>query len=255
LARVVSRSLGFIGLTAATLIGFESAALGAKPLARREAMSRWSGRFGRVVLRLLGLELVRQGALAAVGRYPARSADGRGRVFVANHRSVLDVLVALAVADITFMSRHDVADWPLIGLAATRFGTVFVERGDRASGSQAIRAAHRLLEDGRAVIIFPEGTTYAGDEVRDFRFGAIRTAQLAGVEVVPLGLAYEDDRVAFGDESFPTHAWRIGGMRRIRLAVAAGEPLDVRQLSVEDATKLVRERVQALVREARATLS
>ncbi len=249
--RLAGRGAGFLACTAGTLAGLELSSLGADSAGKAAALARWSSRWARVVVPLCGLELVRVGALEAVQRYPGQGANGRGRVFIANHRSILDVLLAMAVAEITFMSRHDVARWPCIGLAARRAGTVFVDRRDKASGQDAITAAVTLLESGRGVIIFPEGTTFSGDEVRPFRYGAVRAAERAGAEVVPLGIAYEDDTVAFGDESFAAHLRRVGGQRRVRVAVAGGAPLELRGLPLEQANAKACARVQELVVEAR----
>ena len=48
------------------------------------------------LLRLYGLEVSARGPFVEGGRYPARDASGRGRLFVMNHRSMLDIFVNLA---------------------------------------------------------------------------------------------------------------------------------------------------------------
>src|SRR5690349_4848400 len=51
-------------------------------------------------------------------------------VVVANHRSYLDIPVLASVLPVAFMSRADVAGWPIFGAGARAVGCVFVERDD-----------------------------------------------------------------------------------------------------------------------------
>src|SRR6478609_5701447 len=95
------------------------------------------------------------------------------------------------------VSRADLAGWPVIGLAARRVGTLFVDRSDKRSGAAVINAMITGLESGRGVMVYPEGTTFAGDEVRPFRAGAFLAAQRAGAEIVPVGIAYGGDGASF----------------------------------------------------------
>ena len=50
-------------------------------------------------------------------------------------------------------------------------------------------------------MLYPEGTTYSGDEVRPFRAGAFLAAQRTGAEIVPVGIAYEGDAASYGETS------------------------------------------------------
>src|SRR5690606_26775233 len=105
-----------------------------------------------------------------IGRVPGDPPE-RGRVIVSNHRSTIDVGVLLATFGGTMVSRGDLARWPLLGRAARSVGTVFVDRGDAKSGASTIRSIQRHLATGRSIGIFPEGTTFEGDEVRPFHAG------------------------------------------------------------------------------------
>ena len=81
-------------------------------------------------------------------------------------------------------------------------------RHRRARDPQAPQVA------GQTVIVFPEGTTFAGDEVRPFHAGAFVAALRTGAEIVPVGLAYQrGSGAAFVDESFLA-APRANGRRR-----------------------------------------
>jgi 1-acyl-sn-glycerol-3-phosphate acyltransferase len=87
----------------------------------------------------------------------------------------------------------------------------------------AIRAVRRLLDAGATVIVFPEGTTFLGDEVRPFQPGVFLLGE--GVEVIPVGLAYDHPSAEYGDETLAEHASRIAKRPKTRVAVAIGAPI------------------------------
>ena len=112
-------------------------------------------------------------------------------IYVSNHRSYLDILVLSAHLGgrATFLSRHDVADWPVVGRAARDTGVVFVDRDDPQSRARAARELERRLgHDG--LIVFPEGTTTGDSLPGRFEAGIFRLLHAAGVPIVPVTLRY-----------------------------------------------------------------
>ena len=263
--RVPVRVAGSVGLTLGRLACLEAErTLAADDRARDDATYRWMQRLGLGILRLYGLEVTARGPYVearahgpASGhpRYPARDARGRGRLFVMNHRSMLDIFVTLAFFEANMVSRADLSSWPVMGLAARRVGTLFVDRSDKQSGAAVIRAMGDAVERGRGVMVFPEATTFAGDEVRPFRAGAFLAAARTGAEIVPVGIAYEGQSASWGDdESFAQHAIRICSTRRLRIGLEIGEAIPGDRGDIEAVKALAHERVQALVLRARASL-
>jgi len=215
-------------------------------------------RYGAGLLRLYGLEVSAEGPYVELpgGRYPARDASGRGRLFVMNHRSMLDIFVNLAFLEANIVSRADLSRWPVIGLAARRVGTLFVDRSSKQSGAAVISAMCGAVERGRAVMVYPEGTTFSGDEVHPFRPGAFLAAERTGAEIVPVGIAYEGDAASFLDETFANHLLRVSSTRRIRIGLSVGEAIRGDQAGGVEALKaLAHERVEELVRRARRRLA
>lgn len=143
----------------------------------------WKRKWSRGALRIVGLEV------HVVAGTPAWESE-RGRIIVSNHRTPLDIMALLYLFGGHFLANHRVERAPIIGAGARRIGTVFVDREDRRSGVGAIRALRRLLEEKRTVIVFPEGTTFGGDEVRPFKGGAFTAGNGLPVEIVPVGFAY-----------------------------------------------------------------
>ncbi len=145
------------------------------------------------------------------------------RLVVANHRSPFDIGVLLELFGGHALSRADLASWPVIGLAAKRAGTIFVDRASESSGANALRTIRRKLKEGASVLVFPEGGTFEGDEVRPFKPGALAALRGLDAEVVPVGLAY-DHGAEFTDESFVAHVVRVAGRPITRCVVSVGAP-------------------------------
>lgn len=184
--------------------------------------------------------------------FPVAPAE-RARLVVANHRSPVDILLLLRHFGGCVLSRADLERWPVLGPAARHGGTIFVDREDRGSGVKAIREIRRRLSAGRTVIVFPEGTTHAGDDVRPFLGGAFAAVRGLDAELLPVGLAYEPGSEFVG-ETFMEHIARVAARPRTRVALCAGSPRPA--VGTRDAMAgATRDEVQVLVHRARAALS
>lgn len=256
LLRFPARTAGFVGLTF-TLYGMLELDTARSPDSERELVLRkWIQRYGKGLLQLYGVDVIAEGPFVSSGvRYPGKDARGRGRVFLMNHRSGLDIPVTLAFFEATIVSRSDLAGWPVIGMAARRVGTLFVDRTDKNSGSAVIDAMTKALESGIGVMVYPEGTTFGDDEVRPLRVGGLVAAQRAGAEIVPVGVAYEGKGLAFVDEPFTKHMVRVSTARGARAAISVGEAITTEGKSIDALKEEARELIQARVRRAREALS
>lgn len=220
-----------------------------------DVINKWVPRWARFNIEVFGVQLEAHGKFLDDGKpYPGRDAGQIGRVFVANHRSGMDIPVLFNVAETRVISRHDLASWPLLGRAAQRVGTLFVDRKSRRSGASVLREVDKALKRGEGVAMFPEGTAYDSDEVHEFRQGAFNAARRAGAEIIPIGLAYGDDTAYYAGQTFLKHMTRIACLRGMRVAVEVGEPLNFDDCTAVEIKDQARERVQGLVNRARARL-
>jgi len=253
--RFVGRTAAFVGVTFGMYGMLEvDTALSASG-EREEVLHKWIRRYGQALLRLYGVQGIARGAHVERGEmYPGRDERGRGRIFVMNHRSGLDIPISLAYVEATIVSRADLARWPVIGMAARRVGTVFVDRQSRQSGAAAISTMVQAIERGRGVMVYPEGTTFEGDEVRPFRAGAFLTAQRTGAEIVPIGLAYEGEAASYGEETFAEHMVRVSSAPTTRAAIVVGDPIPSGGEEIDALRERARSEVQALVHKARRAL-
>lgn len=246
-ARQAYRASGFLAATAVMLPAYLSHHRRVPEDQKDLVRDLWVRRWARALLGLFSIQVVVRGDV----KPPTRRGD-RGRLIVANHRSAIDIGVILATFGGTMVSRADLAGWPVVGAAARSVGTVFVDRSNAKSGATTIRAIQKHLEDGQTIAIFPEGTTFAGDEVRPFHGGAFIAAARAGAEVLPVGLAYPSSSgAAFLDETFLAHLGRMAKSDATRMGVAAGTPILAKGMRAAELAERARSEVSRLVVQAR----
>jgi 1-acyl-sn-glycerol-3-phosphate acyltransferase len=238
--RSASRTLAVGAWTASVVYGHRAIALVRpdidNPVGKRPFIACWS----RGMFPIFGVDLALVG-----GALP----EGGPFLVVTNHRSPLDILVCVHLVGGVVLSHHGVAKIPVIGEAARATDTIFVDRADQRSGARAIREMRRRLREGLNVIAFPEGTTFAGDEVRPFKRGAFSAAKGLDVKVLPIGLAYEPG-CEFVDESFGRHLLRMSARRRTSIWACIGDPMPVPSGQADE--EGVRRAIQALVDRAAA---
>jgi 1-acyl-sn-glycerol-3-phosphate acyltransferase len=253
--RMAWRIAAFVLVTCLFWVGMEIDFLLRRRRPRIELINIWVPRWSSALLWIFGIRVDAGGPHVERGKvYPGRGANGVGRIFVMNHRSAVDIPIALSHAAAHAISRHDLAHWPLIGPGSRRIGTLFVNRASRRSGAEVLKQADDALDRGEGVLMFPEGTAFPGDEVHDFRPGAFKAAQRAGAEIVPMGIAYENPDAYYRQESFLDHMKRGASFRCLRVAMEFGEPLVVGELSPVELKEQTHERVTALVAKARQRL-
>ncbi|MFK7986983.1 MAG: lysophospholipid acyltransferase family protein [Sandaracinaceae bacterium] len=235
--RAVRRGLGFAAWTAGVVNAHRVCRRFDDTLAHHRGKQAFVDVWAKGVFPILGVDFTHVG-----GSLPH---DLGPFLVISNHRSPLDILIAQHMVGGVVLAHQGVADIPVIGDAAAYTDTVFVDREDSKSGAKAIRQLRRRLREGRNVVVFPEGTTFAGDEVRPFKRGAFTAAKgLAHVRVLPIGLAYRPGD-EFADESFGDYSSRMSRGASTPVWATLGEPADVPR-TADDEAKL-RDVVQALV--------
>ena len=248
------RTAGFAAYGIGTLARWEVESRGKNEAQCEAILSATMERFGKHMSALFGIHVTTTGKSPDV-RVGCKDERGCGRVFVVNHRSSLDIMLMLAHLEGKLVSRADLANWPIVGPLARKSGILFVDREDRRSAANVVKEMIQKIEAGIGVIIFPEGTTFAGDEVRPFKPGAFAVARRTGCELVPVGIAYGGGAIEYGDETFVEHMRRVAGSSKTHVGLAVGTP--TRPLPGEDSAALAKRlhaEVQAQVEIARRSL-
>ena len=120
----------------------------------------------------------------------ARGADNvprRGRVLlVANHSSLLDppLVGGMTPRPVSYLAKAELFAIPLFGALIRRLNARPVRRAEADPG--ALRTALRILEEERALLVFPEGTRGEEGTLRAPKAGAGMLAVLSGAPVVPV---------------------------------------------------------------------
>lgn len=109
---------------------------------------------------------------------------------VSNHLSYLDILILASQVPCAFVSKAEVADWPVIGFLCRGVGTLFLDRGNKREIPRVIAQIEAALGQNRGVVIFPEGSTTCGADVSRFKPSLLETAAAAGLPVSYAALSY-----------------------------------------------------------------
>ena len=113
-------------------------------------------------------------------------------LLVANHASVLDppLVGGAAPRPLSFLAKAELFDVPLFGGLLRRLGARPLRREGPDAG--ALRAALRVLRDGGALLVFPEGTRGQGGVLGPAKPGAGMLAVLGKAPVVPVYVSGSD---------------------------------------------------------------
>jgi lyso-ornithine lipid O-acyltransferase len=151
--------------------------------------------FGRTLTWTLGIRVVIVGQPS-----PERA------ILISNHRSYADIPILAGLCPVVFLAKSEISSWPIIGFAARKARTVFVDRHDPKSREHSRIVLKERLKEGFSVLVFSEGTTSARGTLEPLKPGMFHEAATAQL---PIQLVYiefaEDEDSWIGDESVAHH--------------------------------------------------
>jgi 1-acyl-sn-glycerol-3-phosphate acyltransferase len=144
-----------------------------------------------------------------------------GAVLASNHVSYLDFIFAGLGAHesrryVRFMAKDSIWKNPVAGALMRGMKHIPV---DRDAGTESFRVALDALRAGEVVGIFPEATISRSFELKEFKSGAPRLAQDAGVPLIPT--------IVWGTQRMMTKGRPRDFSRGTAVTVAVGDPIDV----------------------------
>lgn len=188
--------------------------------ARRRRVRNWS----RQCMRVCGVRLTVHGA----ERFFAQG----GRFMVGNHVSWLDIFAVNSVHAVRFVAKEEVRSWPAIGWLAARAETVFIKRGNRRSSQQVRETLLGIFAENDCAVVYPEGTSTDGTELKPFRSNLFETAVVSGQAVWPIAVYYpradgspNTDMAFYGDLSLWQSFCRILPQRQSEVALYFLDPV------------------------------
>ena len=107
-------------------------------------------------------------------------------LIVANHLSWYDPILLGVVLPrrVWFFSKAEIFRWPLVGLVCKSTGQIPVNRG--GSDRVALEQGMAYLREGKALMIFPEGTVARQEQMIAAHTGAAMLAIRTGATVLPI---------------------------------------------------------------------
>jgi len=118
--------------------------------------------------------------------------NGRKFIICANHLSMLDpIFIVMAYGwgrKLTIMGKAELFRNPVFAWIFRQVGVFPVERGK--ADTSALDKAIADINDGRGMLIFPEGTRGTGDEMLKLKTGAFMIAASTGADIIPVRLIY-----------------------------------------------------------------
>ena len=148
---------------------------------------------------------------------------------------------------IHWMAKAEALEWPLAGWFMRQNGAFGIRRG--AADTEAFRLAKSVLDDGRVLGAFPEGTRSPTGALQQAKDGVTLLALRTGAPILPVGVVGTDRFWPRGRK-----VWRVGG--RIAHAASASRSCssaasgpDGRKESLDDVTTRLMLRIAALLPE------
>jgi 1-acyl-sn-glycerol-3-phosphate acyltransferase len=219
LARLISRAIPFVLLLAYAGWRYLRDVRSVPTAQSRAARARW---LQGVCQRQLRLQNVR---IAVHGRLP------QSGLIVANHLSYMDIIALCATLPCVFVSKKEIADWPLFGIFARLSGTLFLDRQRRRAIGGIAAQMREVLAAGLPLVFFPEATSTHGDVLLPFKTSLFEPVAELGWPVTAAALSYEmsdgsvrDEVHWWGTMTLTPHLLNLLGKRSLEVTIRFGEP-------------------------------
>lgn len=150
--------------------------------AARTYINRYVRMWCRTLLRIAGVTVEVRGF--------ENIPQGRAVVFTPNHQSNYDIPLMLTCLDEPhgIVAKIETRKIPLVCQWMELLDCVFIDRANPRRAMEAMRQAEQLLERGRSIVVFPEGTRSKGSGMNEFKAGAFKIACKARAPVVPVAI-------------------------------------------------------------------
>src|SRR5580704_2870881 len=158
---------------------------------------------------------------------------GTTYVFVANHRSFMDIPVLLAHLPLQFrfLAKKGLFLIPFLGTHLRRAGHLPVVKDNPRASLKSMSDAVRLLrERGMSVMLFPEGGRSKDGELQQFIEGAAYIAVKSGLPVIPIAMTGTWEVLPMGSLQI------MSGIVELRI----GDPIPTANLTLKDRATLTR---------------
>lgn len=171
--------------------------------------------------------------------------DAKQTLYISNHISYIDIPTLGSIVRGVFVSRGDLASWPIFGFLATLQQTAFISR-DKKNARAEKENLERLIAEGKNMILFAEGTSTDGTSVVPFKSSlfalvfrpdgtaldlmvqpvTINIVSVDGVPVEPASGPVRDLYTWHGDMTLRPHLLRMARGKGAVVDITFHAPLD-----------------------------
>jgi 1-acyl-sn-glycerol-3-phosphate acyltransferase len=109
-------------------------------------------------------------------------------LFVSNHQGNFDIPILLGCLDrrIAFIAKEEIRKMPFISGWMELIECIFIDRNDIRQSIKAINKGAKYIENGRAMVVFPEGTRSIDGSLNEFKAGSLKLAVKSKSKIIPL---------------------------------------------------------------------
>ncbi len=175
-------------------------------------------------------------------------------LFVSNHISWLDTIILSHIQPISFIARHDLEHWPLLGTFTKRMQSVYIDRRNKFHAYRSLPKIEQRLQEGRSVHVFPEATTSDGAGCLPFFPMFYEAAVRCNKPVQAVAIRYHDehgkrlpDPAFIGEDSFLDTLSRILKVKRVYAHCHFFEPFDARSLGRKELCRQTKRQIESFL--------
>tara|TARA_B100000902_G_C27227995_1_gene873243 strand:- start:19 stop:741 length:723 start_codon:yes stop_codon:yes gene_type:complete len=119
-------------------------------------------------------------------------------LFISNHGSYLDpIILKYLNPNVITLSKDDANKEIFLSRMMSQvmknYGTILYKRGNKKSGSEVRKQIKKIIKnDGKSLLLFPEGKSYVGGPPNIFYKGSFEVAFENNIEIQPITINYSD---------------------------------------------------------------
>jgi 1-acyl-sn-glycerol-3-phosphate acyltransferase len=143
---------------------------------------RYARFWGRTLCRTCGIRVSVRGGETVDWKKPL--------IVMANHQSYVDIPVLYASLPEPFgmLAKQELFQIPIFSAAMRAMRCVPIDRQNRRQSLDSLRHAAQQVQDGKSIVVFPEGTRSPDGYIHELKKGPFYLAEMARVPIVPVGI-------------------------------------------------------------------
>lgn len=191
------------------------------PAGERRARQWLFSRYAAGVLAITGIDVDVHGQAPEAPFY-----------MVSNHLTFFDVLVLASKLGCVFVSRSDLAEWPLIGFVTRYMQTIYIDRENLKDTVRVNEQIRDRMNKGYGVVVFAESKCSEEGMVMPFKPALLQSAVALGLPVhyasihyaTPEGHPPASEKVIWkGETGFVEHYIDVASLPRVHATITFGE--------------------------------